>query len=82
MHSADDLARFAASLNNRPREDARIHETIREARRAPCDDWLSPPGYADLSDESRLSSACVSVVSRILPVPAKLVRFGLALGRR
>jgi IS30 family transposase len=43
VHSAGDLARIAASLNNRPRKTLGFHETIREARRASCAHRLKPP---------------------------------------
>jgi IS30 family transposase len=42
-HSARDLSRIAALLNDRPRQDPRISETIGEARRACCDVCLNPP---------------------------------------
>jgi transposase, IS30 family len=43
VHTAQDLARYAQSLNNRPPQNARIHETIRAARRAYCAHRLNPP---------------------------------------
>ena len=43
VHSAADLARSARSLNNRPRQDPRLPDTIRKTRRAPCAHQLNPP---------------------------------------
>ena len=51
LHPAADLAQIAASLNNRPPQDARIHETIGKARRASCAHRLNLPG-------SRVLTAC------------------------
>jgi IS30 family transposase len=42
VHSAEDLARFARSLNNRPRETLGFMKPS-EAHRVTCADWLSPP---------------------------------------
>ncbi len=41
-HTTEELARFARSLNNRPRKTLG-YETIREARRASCAHRLNPP---------------------------------------
>jgi len=43
-HSAEDIARIARSLNNRTPQNPRIHETIRETRRARCAHRLNAPG--------------------------------------
>ncbi len=43
VHTAEDLARYARSLNDRPRKTPRLHETIRAAHRAPCAHRLNPP---------------------------------------
>ena len=43
VHSAADLARIAAQPQRPATQDARIHDTIRKARRAPCAHRLKPP---------------------------------------
>ena len=42
VHSADDLARIAAQPQRPAPQNTRIHETIREARRAPCAPPVEP----------------------------------------
>ena len=48
VHTADDLARIAAQPQQPAPQDARIHETIRKARRASCAHRLNPPGLASV----------------------------------
>ena len=48
VHTAEELAGIARSLNNRPPQAPRIHETIREARRAHCAHRLNAPALASL----------------------------------
>ena len=57
VHSAEDLARFARSLNNRPRKTLGLMKPIREARPASCAHHLNPPESPHQAESDRAPTA-------------------------
>ena len=57
VHSAADLARIAAQPQQPAPQDARIHDTIGKARRAPCAHRLKPPSHVSRRRTERAERA-------------------------
>jgi len=83
VHSAEDLARFAASLNNR--RDARIDDTISGIRQRRCVDRLRTHPFRDrakMSLPTRGRPSRVRLITKIGAIPAQILANELLLKLR